>query len=275
MEAHLPTEWSTLCLLVFMLGMRHGLDADHLATIDGLTRFNARSNPGLARWCGCWFSLGHGAVVVAIALAVSLLSGISQVPGWLEDFGTAISVIFLLLLGIANLHAVFTSSADEIVAPVGFKGRLLGRLNQAAKPWLVAAVGALFAISFDTVSQAALFALTASRFGGIDHAFVLGLLFLLGMMLTDGVNGLWISRLLRRADQVALIASRVMGLAVGSISLLVAVFALARCASPALANWSEGKEMIFGLTLVGTLGASFLIAVQMVKRPGLDSIPLR
>ena len=94
-------------------------------------------------------------------------------------------------------------------------------------------------------------------------------------LLTDGVNGLWISRLLRRADQVALIASRVMGLAVGSISLLVAVFALARCASPALANWSEGKEMIFGLTLVGTLGASFLIAVQMVKRPGLDSIPLR
>ena len=80
MEAHLPTEWSTLCLLVFMLGMRHGLDADHLATIDGLTRFNSRSNPGLARWCGCWFSLGHGAVVVAIALAPPGLGGGN--PGW-------------------------------------------------------------------------------------------------------------------------------------------------------------------------------------------------
>ena len=38
----LPTEWTALCALVFLLGLKHGFDADHLATIDGLTRFNAR-----------------------------------------------------------------------------------------------------------------------------------------------------------------------------------------------------------------------------------------
>lgn len=275
MDAHLPQEWSALCLLVFMLGMRHGFDADHLATIDGLTRFNARSNPRLARFCGTLFSLGHGAVVLAIALGVSLLSASAPVPEWLEGLGTAISVLFLLSLGAVNLHAVLTCSASEIVAPVGFKGRLLGRLNRAANPWLIALVGALFALSFDTISQAALFALTGVHHGGLDHALVLGILFLLGMLVTDGVNGLWISRLIRRADQAALIASRVMGLAVGSVSLMVGFFALARNVSPAVADWSEGKELFFGMAVVLAIFASYMAAVHMVKRPAFALIRSR
>lgn len=67
MDASLPSDLLALSLLVFVLGLKHGFDADHLATIDGLTRFNARKRPGLARYCGALFSLGHGAVVVAIA----------------------------------------------------------------------------------------------------------------------------------------------------------------------------------------------------------------
>ena len=46
---------------------------------------------------------------------------------------------------------------------------------------LVAAVGALFALSFDTLSQAALFAFTATRHGGWEHALGLSLLFMLGI----------------------------------------------------------------------------------------------
>ena len=64
----LPADNFALVLLVFVLGVKHGFDADHLATIDGLTRFNARANPRWARFCGTLFSLGHGAVVIAIAL---------------------------------------------------------------------------------------------------------------------------------------------------------------------------------------------------------------
>ena len=30
-----------LVALAFVLGLKHGMDADHLATIDGLTRCNA------------------------------------------------------------------------------------------------------------------------------------------------------------------------------------------------------------------------------------------
>ncbi|MEI7870376.1 MAG: hypothetical protein WCI11_21070 [Candidatus Methylumidiphilus sp.] len=67
----LPQEGLALILLVFVLGMKHGLDADHLATIDGMTRYNAPVNPALARFCGVLFSLGHGAVVVAVATIAS------------------------------------------------------------------------------------------------------------------------------------------------------------------------------------------------------------
>ena len=101
----LPDDGFALVLLVFALGLRHGFDADHLATIDGLTRFNARSNPRWARFCGTLFSLGHGAVVVAIALAVSLLSRRWTAPEWLEMSGAWISIVFLTLLGVLNLRA--------------------------------------------------------------------------------------------------------------------------------------------------------------------------
>jgi len=35
----LPADWLSLLTLTFVLGMKHGFDADHLATIDGLTRY--------------------------------------------------------------------------------------------------------------------------------------------------------------------------------------------------------------------------------------------
>jgi high-affinity nickel-transport protein len=54
--------------LAFVLGARHGFDADHLATIDGLTRGSAHTHPRLARSAGLLFSLGHGSVVLAVAL---------------------------------------------------------------------------------------------------------------------------------------------------------------------------------------------------------------
>ena len=63
----LPTDWTALAALVFLLGLKHGFDADHLATIDGLTRFNARHRRPFARYCGALFSLGHGALNLIVA----------------------------------------------------------------------------------------------------------------------------------------------------------------------------------------------------------------
>jgi high-affinity nickel-transport protein len=263
----LPPDWLSLLILTFVLGMKHGFDADHLATIDGLTRYNARNRPVLARYCGTLFSLGHGAVVLAIALGVSVLAGHWAVPEWFGTLGSVISIAFLLALGSLNFAAVLAAKPHEIIQPVGLKGRLLGKLGQVSSPPLIALVGALFALSFDTLSQAAFFALAATQFGGWAHALVLALLFMLGMLLTDGINGLWIARLIARADQVALIASRVMGLVVSAISLLVAAFGAAKMLSPAVDAWQEGKELIFGFVLVAIIALSYIVAVHLIRRP--------
>jgi high-affinity nickel-transport protein len=262
----LPTEWSALAALVFLLGLKHGFDADHLAAIDGLTRHNARLGRRFARYCGALFSLGHGAIVLAIAVAVGVASTRWDAPQWLELSGAWISIGFLTLIGIVNLRAVLGAAPHEVVAPVGIKGRFLGRLNRAGRPWSVALVGALFAASFDTVSQSALFALTATQFGGVEHAVFLGLLFVLGMLVTDGINGLWISRLIARADQIAVIASRVMSVAVSGVALLVAAFGVAKMALPAVDNWSDGKEMAFGAIVVAVIASSYVVARGLAQR---------
>ncbi len=139
-------------------------------------------------------------------------------------------------------------------------------MSRASHPLTVALVGALFALSFDTVSQSALFALTATQFGGVGHALVLGGLFVLGMLVTDGINGLWISRLIARADQLACIASRVMSLAVAGVSLLVAAFGAAKLALPAVDAWSEGKELAFGAAVMTLIAMSFLAGRVLGRR---------
>jgi len=261
----LPTDSVALVGLVFVLGIKHGFDADHLATIDGLTRFNARRNPAWAHWCGSLFSLGHGAVVLAIALVVSVLSQGWVAPAWLELSGAWISIAFLSLLGVLNLHAVFAAEANEMVRPVGLKARWLGRLAQSGHPGGVAVVGALFALSFDTVSQAALFAVAGVQAGGWLPAVGLGLTFMLGMLLADGANGWWIARLIARADGAARVASRVMALAVAGISLLVAAWGAARLAMPDLDAWGEGKELAFGLAVLVVVFASFVLGLRLAR----------
>lgn len=261
----LPHDELTLTTLVFALGLKHGFDADHLATIDGLTRYNARANPGLARFCGTWFSLGHGAVVVVVAGVASLMAGAWAVPEWLESFGALTSIFFLTLLGVVNLLVVWRTPSGELTRPVGVKGRWLGRLQRAGRPSLIALVGALFALSFDTLSQATLFALGAGQGGDWRRAVGLGLVFMVGMLVTDGANGLWISRLLRRADQRAWLASRIMGLVVAVLSLAVAGLGAAKYCSPKFDAWLEGSELFAGLMVIAVVGAAFAAALRLSR----------
>ncbi|HMV19061.1 MAG TPA: nickel transporter [Zoogloea sp.] len=266
----LPLDSPSLVALVFLLGLKHGFDADHLATIDGLTRFNARSRPRLARLCGTLFSLGHGAVVLAVAVGASLLSRGWQAPEWLELSGAGISILFLLGLGVLNLGAVLAAPRDAVVRPLGLKGRWLGRLAEVSHPAGVALVGALFALSFDTLSQAALFAVAggSGAGGGALRAAGLAGCFVLGMLVADGANGFWIARLIARADGVARIASRVMALAVAGMSLLVAAYGLARLLSPRIEAWGEGKELLLGAVVVTVMAASFVVGLRLARIQG-------
>jgi high-affinity nickel-transport protein len=267
----LPQQWPALCLLIFVLGLRHGLDADHLAAIDGLTRCNLLRRARMARYCGAFFAVGHGGVVLFIALLVGTLAQHWQVPEWLGPLGAVISIVFLVLLGLINVRAALSAPSHVIARTVGVKGALLGGLAQAGSPALIAFVGALFALSFDTISQTALFSLAAAHIGGWQRVLALGALFALGMLITDGVNGLWVARLIGRADGLARVAARATGLVVGSLSLVVAAITLARLTIPAVDAWSEGKELLFGATVIGVVAASLGVSMRLSRNPQPDS----
>ena len=259
----LPNDWLALLAVVYALGLKHGLDPDHLATVDGIARSNAARNPRLARWSGFLFSAGHGAIVILVAITVSLLARQWETPAWLDTLGAGISIVFLYALGLLNLHGVCAARADQLVAPAGLKSRLLGRVVQVSHPALIAAVGALFALSFDTVSQVALFSLTARSVSGWGFAVVLGVTFMLGMMTTDGVNGLWVARMLARADRRALVVSRAMGLSIAGLSLLVGSYGVARLMFPAVASHTAERELLFGCAAAAIVGLSFLIGSRL------------
>lgn len=70
---------------------------------------------------------------------------------------------------------------------------LLLCLTCACRPLGVVAIGALFAVSFDTLSQAIMFSATAAHVGGPLGAVILGGVFALGMALVDGLNSRWIA----------------------------------------------------------------------------------
>ncbi|MDQ2735087.1 MAG: nickel transporter [Pseudomonadota bacterium] len=259
----MPGDFLGVAFVVLLLGIRHGFDADHLAAIDGMTYHNDRVRPGLARICGVLFSLGHGLVVVTVALGVSVLAQTWRTPLWLEALGSWISIIVLVLLGGVNIAAVFRTPDDELTHLKGWRSGVFARLLRADSPLTVMAVGTLFALSFDTVSQAALFAVTATQFGGWQSALVLALLFTTGMLMTDGANGYWISRLIRRSDRSARVASRVMALAVAGVSLMTAALVLATLLVPAADSWAQGKELWFGTGIVAVLFASFMLGQRL------------
>jgi nickel/cobalt transporter (NiCoT) family protein len=261
-----PSDFIALALVVLLLGVKHGFDADHLAAIDGITRYNARARPRLARWAGALFSLGHGVVVMAVAIGVSLLAQQWQPPEWLGLTGSWISISVLTLLAAINIRSAWTTPAGQTAALVGLRSSAFARLLRVGRAPMVMAVGTLFALSFDTVSQAALFAVTATRYGGWGPAALLAGLFIVGMILTDGLNGWWISRLIRRSDQAAEIASRTMALAVSAVALLTAALGVGKLLWQGFDGWSDGKELWFGAAVVMLILASYGLGQRLARR---------
>ena len=252
--------------LVFALGMRHGFDPDHLATIDSMARASASRRPHLARWTGCLFSLGHGTVVTLVAAVIGMYSMQWDVPTWLESFGAWISIVVLALLGWTNVRAALATPAGQSVRAMGLKGRLFGRLTRSSHPGLVVLVGSLFAVSFDTMSQTAVFALAASTSAGWTMAALLGLVFTAGMMATDGLNGWLVAGMARRADGMALMSSRGISLVIGAASLLVAVLGALRQFFPVIDGLLEGQSTWMGLMLFALVCCGYAVVARLARR---------
>jgi nickel/cobalt transporter (NiCoT) family protein len=205
-----------LGVTAYSLGMRHAFDADHIAAIDNTTR-TLMGNGRRPLAVGFWFSLGHSSVVLALCLLLSL--GVKALAGQVESgsstlqrtgelIGTAVSGVFLLLIGVINLvvlrqilgvfRRMRRGDVDEAALEAhlnnrGFLNRLLAGVTRAVtEPWQMYPVGLLFGLGFDTATEVSLLVLAggAAAFDLPWYAILtLPVLFAAGMSLLDSIDG--------------------------------------------------------------------------------------
>ena len=210
-----------LGLTAYLLGMRHAFDADHIAAIDNTTRklLTDRSSSARPLSVGFWFSLGHSTIVFVLVLLLGLgvrtvvseigddSSSLKQIGGLI---GTAVSGLFLVLIGIVNLVILVgivrifrrmrqgdfdEAELEHQLDNRGFLNRILGRVVAAVRrPWHMYPVGVLFGLGFDTATEVSLLVLA----GGAAASdlpwyaiLVLPIIFAAGMSLLDGLDGVF------------------------------------------------------------------------------------
>ncbi|WP_461048786.1 Nickel transporter NicT [Terrabacter koreensis] len=205
-----------LGVTAYTLGMRHAFDADHIAAIDNTTR-KLMGEGQKPMSVGFWFSLGHSSVVFVMVMLLAL--GIRALAGAIEDdgstlqqvtgvWGTTVSGVFLVLIGLINLAALVgilkvfrrmraghfdEAELERQLDKRGFLNRILGRVTRTVrKPWHMYPVGLLFGLGFDTVTEVGLLVIA----GGAAAAdlpwyavLVLPVLFAAGMSLLDSLDG--------------------------------------------------------------------------------------
>jgi nickel/cobalt transporter (NiCoT) family protein len=254
-------ESAAAAMLACVLGARHGLDADHLAAIDGLTRCNASAGRRVAPLCGVMFLTGHAAVIFATALALVFMGSQLAPPAWLAPLGTGISAITLIVLGSMNLRAAFARTGEA--SPVGLRSRLMSPVLRASSAWQVALVGALFALSFDSVAIAALF---ASSPAGVAGVLQTGISFSAGMLAVGVANGLWVARLLRHSGKASRQAARVMTLTIALIAFAVAARVLLPLVSVEWDRGLEAYELVASGSILTLLLAGYVTSLFIARR---------
>jgi high-affinity nickel-transport protein len=268
MDASASTSlWVTLGLLT-ALGFRHGLDPDHIAAVDGLTRMRYRESAGkrppvfgVARLAGFQFACGHSLNIFLVTLVFYWQD--FELPQWLESTGLWLSTAFLLWLAFANLrqcwlghpHTHGTSPAQRLIM------RVLGPL---AHPL---GVGFAFAISFDALAQAGLMAAKGHELGGFGVVLLLALGFGLGMVLADTANGWLTHTLVQRSEHLAQQAGRWMSGLVGVLALAVVLVSHGSQHLPLLATLLEAWGAWMGLSVTATLLALYAVSRWYVQRP--------
>jgi high-affinity nickel-transport protein len=200
-------------LLAYSLGLRHAVDADHIAAIDNSTRKLMQDGQRPIA-VGLFFSLGHSAIVLMMSIAVAVAS--AAVSAHFSEFkavgsliGTSASALFLLLLALFNLMVLSSvwrsfqairrgepyvdEDFDLLLNQRGFLSRLFRPVfGLVRKSWHLFPVGMLFGLGFDTATEVALFGISAIQAAdGASFAtlLVFPALFTAGMSLIDTADG--------------------------------------------------------------------------------------
>jgi high-affinity nickel-transport protein len=246
--------------LVGMLGFRHGFDADHIAVVDGMTRARQlHKSYWTSRLVGAQFALGHSATILIASL---LLHGQSAIlPEWLDGLGLVISTCFLLAIAASNFaHAWHPAGAHR---PHGPLSALLLRVTGGQMH--PALVGMAFALSFDSLAQAAFFASRGGQFSGIGAVMLLAAVFGTGMLVADATNGALLSWFASRSDRLARQASRFSSGFIAVVALLTAGAGLMRQFETGFAATWEGLGIWVGVGLVAFTSVVYSVRISLQK----------
>jgi len=97
-----------LLLTAFGLGLRHGIDWDHIAAISDLTGSSESRRQGW--WLSLWYAVGHGIAVFALGV-VAIAVG-AAIPEGLDRWMGAVVGVTLVLLGAWLLYDVSRRGQD-------------------------------------------------------------------------------------------------------------------------------------------------------------------
>lgn len=157
---HNPVLMGT-ALLAYGFGLRHAVDADHIAAIDNVTRkLMQQGKRPIA--VGTLFSLGHSTIVVLACFAIAVTAmAFKDNMAWFQDVGGLMARLFRRVFNLVN------------------------------KSWHMYPVGFLFGLGFDTATEVGLLAISAtSASHGISlwSIMVFPVLFAVGMALIDSLD---------------------------------------------------------------------------------------
>jgi nickel/cobalt transporter (NiCoT) family protein len=200
--------------LAYSFGLRHAVDADHIAAIDNVTRKLMQEGKRPVA-VGLMFSLGHSTIVVVGALLIAATTlGLQQRLDHFRSIGgvigTTVSSFFLLAIAVVNLvilrsiYRTFTKvrrgepyvdeDFDLLLANRGFLARLFRPVfAMIRRSWHMYPLGVLFGLGFDTATEIGLLGISAaeaSRGLPLLSILVFPVLFAAGMSLIDTTDNI-------------------------------------------------------------------------------------
>jgi high-affinity nickel-transport protein len=179
------------------LGLRHGIDPDHIAVIDSFTlKFHQEKLPN-AKWVGTIFAFGHGIVVTIVSVLIAYLGNSLILNVWLSAFLEWIPTLLLYLIVIINLKNLFSNSDVKII---GWRNRLIPNKYVKGNLYHVFLTGVIFALVFDTITQAAAWSYAASHENEFTHSLFMGVFFSFGMIAVDTIDGHILHQLLKNTE---------------------------------------------------------------------------
>jgi high-affinity nickel-transport protein len=201
-------------LLAYSFGLRHAVDADHIAAIDNVTRKLMQEGKRPVA-VGFFFSLGHSTIVILASVAIAATAtafknqfGIFQSVGGV--IGTLVSALFLLAIAIMNIVILATvyrtfqrvkagapyldEDLNILLAGRGLLARLFRPMfRMIRRSWHMYPLGFLFGLGFDTATEVGLLGISAAQASqglSVWSILVFPALFTAGMSLVDSTDGI-------------------------------------------------------------------------------------